>query len=485
MPDRRELVLLFAAAATAAGVRAGESAAAPDAALAELTNDALDPRDYGAVGDGTTDDQAALQRCLDDAATLGKPVFVPPLTFAHSSTLTATGVRVFGAGWKSHLKATTGSASAFRLRGDGPAIENVRLTCPGAARETDTPGAGIDVQATRFVVRRCSVDSFGNAGIKLSRVCTYGLVTGNLVENCGGDGIFIVEQATHIRVAENTIRRIGEDAIGIIAYLDAGIPTPYPRHIAVVGNTIQGPMDPRGAVVMQGITAFGAHDVAISGNTVDSVEGAGIAVGSWDNRGITERVTVVGNTVGNAGSDVTEPIKRFGALRIFGRSATHKTRHVTVVGNSFHGNKYGVEVGQHTEDILVADNFIDPGASAADTGIRVWNIDNLGTTRATDVVLINNSIAGAGGRGIDVDYCTGLLEISGNRFRDINTSRTSGLDVIRVTANVTTSRVEIIGNKQLGPAQPNTHKFIELASGISVVAQRNWSQAGLPNDAGA
>ena len=59
------------------------------------------------------------------------------------------------------------------------------------------------------------------------------------------------------------------------------------------------------------------------------------------------------------------------------------------------------------------------------------------------------------------------------------------MDVIRVTANVTTSRIEIVGNKQLGPAQPNTHKFIELGSGISAVAQRNYSQAGLPNDAGA
>jgi hypothetical protein len=485
MPDRRELVLLFAAAATAAGVRAGGSAAASEATLAELSGDALDPRDYGAVGDGTTNDQTALQNCLTDAASLGKPVFIPPLTFAHSSTLTATGVRVFGAGWKSVLKATTASAAAFRLRGDGAAIESVRLTCPGATRQTDTPGAGIDVQATRFVVRGCWVDAFGNAGIKLSRVCTYGLVTGNLVENCGGDGIFVVEQATHIRIAENTIRTVGEDAIGIIAYLDAGIPTPSPRHIAVVGNTIQGPMDPRGAVVMQGITAFGAHDVTIAGNTVDSVEGAGIAVASWDNRGITERVQVVGNTVRNVSTDVTEPIKRFGAMRLFGRSATNKTRHVTVVGNSFHGNKYGVEVGQHTEDILVADNFIDPGAGSADTGIRVWNIDNLGATRATDVVLINNSIAGAGGRGIDVDYCTGLLEISGNRFRDINTSRTAGLDVIRVTANVTTSRIEIIGNKQLGPAQPNTHKFVELGSGISAVAERNYSEAGLANDAGA
>src|SRR4030042_1425515 len=56
----------------------------------------VDVRAYGAVGDGATDDTAAIQAAIDS----GKPVLIPTGTFAHASTLTlpSTNGYLFGLG---------------------------------------------------------------------------------------------------------------------------------------------------------------------------------------------------------------------------------------------------------------------------------------------------------------------------------------------------------------------------------------------------
>ncbi len=68
---------------------------------------------YGAVGDGTADDTAAIQAAITDADTTaaitngGGAVYIPPGTYKITSTLTvANNVRIFGDGWCSLLRIT-------------------------------------------------------------------------------------------------------------------------------------------------------------------------------------------------------------------------------------------------------------------------------------------------------------------------------------------------------------------------------------------
>lgn len=59
----------------------------------------LNVRDYGAVGNGTTADQAAFLSCMNAAVTAGKWVYVPAGTYRFTSTLTViSGAKFFGDG---------------------------------------------------------------------------------------------------------------------------------------------------------------------------------------------------------------------------------------------------------------------------------------------------------------------------------------------------------------------------------------------------
>src|SRR5690348_3776271 len=62
---------------------------------------------FVAVGDGRTDNQAAIQRAFDYAAANKVGVYIPNGVFLHSGALTAKGITISGAGEGAVLKATT------------------------------------------------------------------------------------------------------------------------------------------------------------------------------------------------------------------------------------------------------------------------------------------------------------------------------------------------------------------------------------------
>lgn len=113
------------AAAVGAGTGSGKYPVGKD----ELV---FNVRDYGAKGDGVTDDYAAIQACID-AAIGGVPagaatatriarasVFIPGGTYAHSQRFQLYGVRglrVYGSGFGSTLMPTANMAAVFDMNG--------------------------------------------------------------------------------------------------------------------------------------------------------------------------------------------------------------------------------------------------------------------------------------------------------------------------------------------------------------------------------
>jgi len=313
----------------AAGTIAGTYAAGNDSRItnAQQKGDLiLNAKDYGATGDGSTDDTAALQAAITAAAGTSS-VFVPKGTYrVTSSLLVVAGTRIIGAGmYLTTLKASGSLAAALILGTSGNAAANVELSdigfdggfsaglhVPNAIQLSNAPqfrasriyisncyGGGILLQGfgagtngcPRSTISHSRFDNLGLAdgttghGIALYGQSDHSQIIGNNFTNIkGGMGVSGVTSSSgapdHLLISNNTITMTasttGFEAIG----LDAGC-----TYAVISANNIYSSQD-------NGISASGAY-AAVTGNTIDGTVNHGIEATSYS--------SVVGNTVRNCG----------------------------------------------------------------------------------------------------------------------------------------------------------------------------------------
>lgn len=151
-------------------------------------NDVVSVKDFGAVGDGVTDDTAAVQAAITYAQTIGAALYVPSTTASYkvTSALNITaGLCIRGDGWSPYV------VSDFGLRGPGswiqfahlgngfvidngaPMLTSVFFEKIGTFRNQATPGVGWAPLATGYDIY------IGNADVHLTKVmlwnCSYGV----------------------------------------------------------------------------------------------------------------------------------------------------------------------------------------------------------------------------------------------------------------------------------------------------------------------
>ena len=194
-----------------------------------ISGASVNVKDYGAVGDGVTDDTVAIQAALDAESV----VFVPVGTYITSSPLTVTGVQELRGATKLHA---TGGSNIY-YTGTGNAIENAT---PGTriwdvslidikfyTSNASNTGNGIDfTSVNRCIIKDVWVEGFGEYGCKLKSLSDGGLahcyIEGLYSYNCnsglyvGGSGNSVSDSAfNNIKV-----RLMGSTGYGI--YVDAG-----------------------------------------------------------------------------------------------------------------------------------------------------------------------------------------------------------------------------------------------------------------------
>ena len=99
----------------------------------------LNVKDFGAVGNGSTDDTSAIQQTIDALPASGGCVFIPPGTYAVSAPLTLSeGAELCGAGSGSILRVTSAALGIDVIRiGDGVstlsfgAVRHLKITSDG------------------------------------------------------------------------------------------------------------------------------------------------------------------------------------------------------------------------------------------------------------------------------------------------------------------------------------------------------------------
>lgn len=160
----------------------------------------LNVREYGAAGDGTTDDTAALQKTLDAAAKGSGGVFVPPGTYLTRELHVGGGTALVGIpAWNY----SAGGGSVLRLA-DANATCLLNLTdargatIEGLSLEGRDLGSGIHGIATHrsmwgqhedgFRIERCQVTRFTGDGIHLECAWCFSVRHCELAYN-HGDGL--------------------------------------------------------------------------------------------------------------------------------------------------------------------------------------------------------------------------------------------------------------------------------------------------------
>ncbi|HYE51315.1 MAG TPA: glycoside hydrolase family 55 protein, partial [Azospirillaceae bacterium] len=257
--------------------------------------------DFGAKGDGQTDNKAAIQNAINHAKATGAAVYVPEGTFLHKGILTLNGVDLIGAGANSVLKAI-GASSTFddqtiKVLGNGTEIRNITLDSDAPMRGYTGDSAKIwVVGATNFVIDGVTIKNAMGAGMLIGGGAGYGQVTNNKVMNTNADSIHFYQGAHHMLVQGNRVENSGDDGIAVVSYAKNATAT---NNITILDNVVMNNAWGRG------ITVVGGHDVTIKGNLIDGNKAglAGVYLATepaYDTHGV-RNVLVEDNVIKNVG----------------------------------------------------------------------------------------------------------------------------------------------------------------------------------------
>lgn len=261
--------------------------------------------DYGAKGDGVTDDLIPLQRAADSAANI-TVVLQPGKRYLKSDTLYLRKTNVQLWGYKAWLFTHSFRPPAPRttivLSSPGTAVYGVTIVSDLKERGTsDLNSACITLAAdnTKAIDNSCQ---YTQIGIMVRNATNFD-VTRNVIYRTYADGIHITSGSSKGRVTCNTVRENGDDGVAVVGY---GVGKPLIGEFVISYNDIGKSYKGRG------ISVIGAFNTTLSNNTIADVHmGAGIYIASeWQYKtGNTTGVTVESNSISNIRLSAADPAK--------------------------------------------------------------------------------------------------------------------------------------------------------------------------------
>ncbi len=313
--------------------------------------------DFGAKGDGATDDSAAIQSALASMRSGETLVFPAGRTFAHSQSLSVvvSGTRLTGGGV---LLATDEQNSKLLVRRvNNTTIDNLTIQVDAATRRwSEYEKMGIVLlETTGSKISDVTIDGTGSAGLYVGRSGNFQL-NRIAVRNAKADSIHITEGSHDGVVNDAVVANSGDDGISIVSYRDGNPPVTnvtinnprligqvWGRAFAVVGGT---------NITWRNIHAEGSSSASVyiaaerEWNTLNShnilVDGGSI-VAANRHASVDHGAVMIYNSAGGVNSNITVRNlnitgTRAGAARqvaIINNGGTHKQvnlRNITVTG---------------------------------------------------------------------------------------------------------------------------------------------------------
>ncbi len=356
--------------------------------------------DFGAKGDGSTDDTAAL---VDAVAALqpGATLYFPSGDYVVERLYMANlnGFRVLGAG--------------ATLTGSDPAKTIVRLAnCSffevrglnvhhAAATTRNSTGYGFNLSGcTDYSLASNVVYGTAAAGI-LSFGGNRGTVTGNTVRDNLADGIHHTGGSQNISVVGNHTDNTGDDGIAVVSYQSDGAVC---SNIAITGNTVA-------RSKARGIAVVGGKSVTITGNNILTTRSAGLYIAqenSWNTYGVTS-VVATGNSIKEANTYLS-PTGQMASIHIAGTSSTYLVDGVYIASNMITGGNWRMmyavaQVPGQVVRLSVMGNFCN-GPNAASVGVQLVAV--------THSSIMANTIRYTSGSGINIDPACNFINADHN-----------------------------------------------------------------------
>lgn len=273
-------------------------------------------KQFGAKGDGITDDQSAINSAISRATGTGLSVYFPPGNYLHSGLIVANGVALYGAGSSTTLTATNNTSGTIELTGDGPSLSNliVQYANPIAAANTSYPdtapqaGAVWVQSANTFFVSQVTILNSSQNDIDVFQ-SNNGNISSNLITTISTmwDGMQIMD-CNNVQMLNNNFQYGGQDYYSPITFLFG---TTGSQNFTIAYNQLQATGSaPAVAIYVTGLQSsridynyfnnnatayqygidiyagnpgYGGYDgpasnLEISGNTLNDIQGSGFGI---------------------------------------------------------------------------------------------------------------------------------------------------------------------------------------------------------------
>lgn len=391
-----------------------------------IENAPANVRDFGAIGDGTTDDTAAIQSALDSGTSR---VFIPAGSYKITTLLSVpSDIEVCGEGTASSIVL---GADTVALELNGTSNIHLRDFAIDGQRATYTSNSNnaifIEWRVTAgSSVRIESVYVHDVAGAGIIGLAAVGTPSSEVyiencrVENTGTHGIILQDYISDVVIRRNTVKASG------LGFADRPAITAsrYGKNVIVSDNICVGSVSALGTSV-HGISIDRTENATCVGNIISDQIGYGIEIG-----GVTNG-TFQGNSI-NACSRA--------AIGLSGsETLTLRNVNVSVVGNVCNANTTqgiytfmtsGTGVYFH-ESIVISSNTVN--GTTTSSGIEIGFVNRL--------TVSNNSVYDSFLSGVYVDNCK-EINITGNNLINNNCTaikNVSSITLVGTTATVTSN----------------------------------------------
>ncbi|OMB94334.1 hypothetical protein A5733_14235 [Mycobacterium sp. NS-7484] len=388
----------------------------------------IDVMAHGAVGDGATDDHAAVMSAVRQAdAAGGGTVFFPAGEYALSDTIGNGSdgfahVCLLGAGEHAARLRVTTNVAPISGRWTECRIENLVI-------DANSAGApGFDVDLDKSYLRHCWVLGWTGYGMRLNHAVEGLLnwIDDNFVEQCSGYGIHTTYRFYDSWIVNNNIGSTGPNLS-----IEAG-------PVRIIANHLDG-------APQHNIELRGNKQLTIIGNICEGARREAIVftMPSWMTSD-HEQVAIVGNNITNGGKGASNT---YPAIGIYSVDAEHRTKGFSITGNFIAntddgaGWSYAVDA-QYVDDLAISGNQWDNnGYSVAPVRAEGRNVGVAGNTSGNragpqrSVVTLSGPATVGNAPGVDYVYLldtgasTVVFPTARNNLSRYTVKNNSGADV--------------------------------------------------------